>query len=120
MGVIASDAVSWPLRTAKTEYLSVHRIHPLKQGKVEELIAYTKNRYPQVTRIAVFGSSVSPRCRPWSDIDIVIYGDVLKKFIAPGNDVYDVVRAEGLSEDGALYNQILKEAWVVYEKGFVE
>jgi len=111
---------SWPMRTAKKEYLSVNHIHPLKQGKVEELIEYTRRNHPQVTLIAIFGSVVSHRCRPWSDIDIVIYGDVDKKFIPPDNDVYDVLRAEELPHDSRLYKQILKEAWVVYEKGPIE
>ncbi len=105
----------WPIRTASKEYPSVHYIHPYKQGVIEELIEYTRKNYPNIYRIGVFGSTVDGRCKAWSDVDIIIWGDTDMKFIPPNNDVYDCIRAEELNTESYLYRQIVEEGCVVYD-----
>lgn len=55
-------------------YKNVEKIFPLKQHTVEELIEHCKAHYPSITRIVIFGSSVTPACNPWSDLDVYLEG----------------------------------------------
>lgn len=110
----------WPIRTASREYPSVHYIHPYKQGKVEELIDYVQANYPSIKVIVVFGSTVDGRCKPWSDLDILIVGDTERKFVPPDNDKYDYFRLEELAPDSRLLAQILKEGYIVYDTRLVK
>lgn len=102
--------------TIRHPYLSIRRIHPLKQEQIEELIEHTKKNYPEVQYIAVFGSTVDGRCRDVSDIDICVWGGKEYHFCSPDNDVYDVIHAEDLSPDSPLRKTIEEEGFVVYGK----
>ena len=103
----------WPKVKDVSQYQGVNFIHPWKQKKVEELINYTKNNYPNIKAIAIFGSSVTPMCELWSDIDIVLWGEECK-FLHPDNDVYDVLWEQDIPKDSVLWQDILREGVVVY------
>lgn len=104
------------LKEGVEPYLSVNCIHPLKQRQIAELIQKTKRQYPQVTHIAVFGSTVDGRCRVGSDIDICVWGGKGIGFTPPDNDEYDVVFAEDLPAASPLRAEILRDGWVVYAR----
>lgn len=104
--------------TVNKPYLSIHKIHPLKQKQLEELIAHTEKNFPEVQYIAVFGSTVDGRCRPSSDIDICVWGGRDSHFYTPPNDVYDVIHAEDLTKDSPLREAIKEEGYVIYAKHF--
>lgn len=111
-----------------TAFLSVNKIHPLKQKIVAEIVDAAK-KDSEVKRIIIFGSSTRYDCNTESDLDICIdwYDDcydkdgVLKPFTAnmrkhismvtKGNA--DVVNYSYL--DGTLIKDAVKEGVVVYE-----
>lgn len=101
-------------------YLSITRIHPLKQKQLEELIAHVEENFPEVKYIAVFGSTVDGRCRPSSDIDICVWGGKDCHFYTIPNDVYDVIFAEDVIPGSPIEDQIDKEGWVIYAKPVTE
>lgn len=110
----------WPCVPDCPEYRGVNWIHPLKQRRVYELIEHTKNNYPHVRALAVFGSSVSDRCRPFSDLDIVVWKPSGTKFIPPDNDDYDIILPQQTGKDSELWGDILKEGVVVYVSDTVD
>ena len=50
------------------------RIHPLQQKNVSRAVEVVRGT--GVVRVVVIGSSLNLRCNPWSDLDIVLYGDL--------------------------------------------
>ena len=111
----SSDSVNcWCRVKGVPAYQCINYIHPLKQKAVGELIEYTKEKYPNVKLICVFGSSVTPRCHPGSDIDIVIDGDDVEHFVPPENDEYDVLRKSWIDPKSELAREIEREGVVVY------
>ncbi|SFI01167.1 Nucleotidyltransferase domain-containing protein [Selenomonas ruminantium] len=50
-------------------FLNRNRIFPTQQEAVAEMIEVCK-KIPNIRKIIIFGSSVTPECNPWSDIDI--------------------------------------------------
>jgi len=50
-------------------YQNITRIFPTQQADVGRMIDVCKND-PNIRKIIIFGSSVTPLCNPWSDIDI--------------------------------------------------
>jgi len=50
-------------------YKNINHIFPTKQKDVGEMVDVCK-KDKNIQRIIVFGSSVTPLCNPWSDIDI--------------------------------------------------
>lgn len=101
-------------------YPSIHRVHPLKQKHLEELIEHTRTHHPDVLYLAVFGSTVDGRCRPSSDIDLCVWGGQETHFCPPDNDVYDVVHAEDLAPNSPLRAAIKEEGYLIYEKDSTE
>lgn len=102
-------------RFVSSPYKNVEKIHPLKQHIVEELIAHCKAHYPSITRIIIFGSSVTSRCNPWSDLDIYLEGvERGEGFIPPQNDAYDIWYASDLTPENSLSSEIKTKGVVVY------
>lgn len=106
------NVVPW----VKEPYSDITWIHPYKQQKVEELLSYVRDRYPQITAVVVFGSSTKMTCSEESDLDILICGDKDKQFIPPMNDVYDVVFAQSIPLDARLWDEIERDGVLVYER----
>lgn len=52
-----------------TSYKNIHRIFPTKRKDVCEMVEVCA-KDENIQKVIVFGSSVTPRCKPWSDIDI--------------------------------------------------
>lgn len=118
--LIGGSAMNFFVRPDVKPYPSIRKTHPLKQRQLRELVDFTKENFPSVKCIAVFGSTVDGRCRPVSDIDICVWGGKEAHFYTPPNDVYDVIFAEDLEKDSPLYKRIFEEAWVIYAKDLDE
>ena len=56
------NAVTEPFR-------NIHRIFPLKQKAVRDLIEVCRQD-SNIKKIIIFGSSTTAACNPWSDIDV--------------------------------------------------
>ena len=66
---------TWPItkRVGDRRFLNIEHIHPLMQLATLQLLDNLSG-CPEVTRVVVFGSSVTPSCNPWSDLDVYIEG----------------------------------------------
>ena len=105
----------WPKVEGCPEFTNVNWVHPLFQKRVSALIDYTKDNYPYVKKIVVFGSAVTNRCTSWSDVDLCIFGDYDLKFIPPLDGTrYDVLWAQHLTPDCDIWRKIEKEGVLVY------
>ncbi len=102
------------------EYLNVHHIHPLKQYAISRLIDWTREKFPEVEYIAVFGSTVNGTCRPTSDIDICVWAPEGSKFHTDGSAVYDVIFARDVDRSSSLRRHIEDEGVLVYAKDLDE
>ena len=109
-------------------FLSVNRIHPIKQRIVRDIVSEAQ-KDPHVKRIIIYGSSIRYDCDITSDLDICIdwkekcYDDdgVLKPFT--GNMRKAISRStKGHADvvnygylDGTMVEDAVKEGVVVYE-----
>ncbi|MBR1622850.1 MAG: nucleotidyltransferase domain-containing protein [Pseudobutyrivibrio sp.] len=128
--LIARKSKDWKFnRVVKDDaFLSVNKIHPIKQKIVEKIVEAAKTD-SSVKRIIIFGSSIRYDCDLTSDLDICIdwnedcYDDegVLKPFTKNMRKVIsretkghaDVVNYDYLS--GTLIEDAAKGGIVVYE-----
>ena len=100
-------------------YKNVEKIFPLKQHTVEELIEHCKAHYPSITRIVIFGSSVTPACNPWSDLDVYLEGIGRSEgFVPPQNDAYDIWYESDVTPEDPLFSEIRTKGVVVYGADF--
>ena len=126
----ARKAKDWKFNRVvnKNSFLSVNRIHPMKQKIVEEIVNAAKSD-KNVKKIIIFGSSTRYDCDITSDLDICIdwtqdcYDEegILKPFtrnmrkcissVTKGRA--DVVNYEYL--DGTVVEDAVKQGVVVYE-----
>lgn len=77
---------------------------------------HVKNNYPEISGIAVFGSSTQRYCHSSSDIDILVIGGRDYNFCPPNNDVYDVIFYENLTEGSRLWREIERDGVIVFRK----
>lgn len=111
--------LSWEIAKNVTHpFDCIHFINALKQRGVQDLIEMVKVGYPQVRALCVFGSAVSPRCRPDSDIDVLVVEDAPSGIRSPDNgEVYDLLPTT--LHRGRLSNllpEIEREGVVVYDR----
>lgn len=104
----------WLNMRAVQRFPGVNYIHPLKQREVEQLIEKMRE-CPQIMKAVVFGSSTESRCTPFSDIDVLLYGEPCP-FQAPVNEsAYDILWERNLPADAEIRDVIAREGVVVYE-----
>ncbi len=75
--------------TIHTDCKNICRIYPLKQRQVSDIYQAAK-AFPEIKRILIFGSSVTPRCRIDSDLDICI-----DETSGDGKKIFDMQKAMG-------------------------
>lgn len=99
------------------DFMNASLIFPTKQKDVYHIIQEAK-KYTETEKIIIFGSAVTCGCNPWSDIDIyfqlsdyVLCYDVVKPVVTSAVDKWD-----NFTVSDELYNEILKEGVVVYER----
>ncbi|MBR0462875.1 MAG: nucleotidyltransferase domain-containing protein [Clostridia bacterium] len=108
--------------TVQTKCKNIDRIYPLKQDQVARIFNCASH-FPIITRITVFGSSVTPKCHIDSDIDLCIDADT-----SDGLKVFEMQKAIGdlcdwncdilmaSSIGKALRETIGKEGVIIYEQ----
>ena len=95
-------------------YMNANLIFPTKQHEVYQVIEALRV-FDEVKSIIVFGSTVTPLCHIWSDIDIYVECDV--GFRRPGiktESALDIWTTEMV--DKYLLDEIKKKGVIVYEK----
>ena len=98
-------------------FYNCDRVYPTQQRKVRTLIDIL-SRHDCISRIYVFGSSVTPRCRIDSDVDIYAQTDgtchardLIDKALPFLYDIWD-----NLTVDKRLKQEILSKGVLVYER----
>ncbi|WP_297569147.1 nucleotidyltransferase domain-containing protein [uncultured Anaerovibrio sp.] len=97
-------------------FKNIHRIFPTQQIEVGKMIDVCK-KIPNVKRIVIFGSSVTPQCNPWSDIDIYFELASEMQKLPVVNDteaIWD--KWDTFSVDDELLSTIMRTGVVVYER----
>ena len=89
-------------------YKNINRIFPTKQKDVGEMVKVCK-KDDNIRKIIVFGSSVTPLCNPWSDIDIYFE-------MKTGSRAAVFDRWDNFSVDDDLMHEIATKGVVVYER----
>lgn len=98
-------------------YTNMYFINALKQRAVGEIITYTRNGFPGVEAICVFGSAVTEYCTPNSDIDFVLYGTPTDNYRPHvDGEVLDYQWVSTIPNNSQLRNEILREGVIVYAK----
>lgn len=101
--------------------MNIDRIHPLQQKNVIKVVKEIEGL--NVDRIVVIGSSLNLRCNPWSDLDLVFYGNldglhraqIEMKVLSVVDGAIDILWMQDIKET----NRILKDiegGIVVYEQ----
>lgn len=106
--------MAWKIVTKET-FMNQELIFPAAQESVLQIVKNAKN-FPDCKRIVVFGSSVSNRFSPMSDIDICVDQTSTQHYsLARGlMRGVDYWRKEACSSE--LLEQIEKEGVLVYER----
>lgn len=103
----------WLLCTDKP-FKNAQLIYPTQQKDVSKIVESAKAD-KNVRKVIIFGSSVSNRCNPWSDIDV--YYDIEEKKRLPFCDSRNPLdRWTNYSVDDELLEEILSTGVTVYER----
>lgn len=98
----------------KQTFMNINHIHPLKQHRLGAFLDEVE-KYPEIKRVVVFGSSTSEACTEFSDVDVLLFGGFGSKFVPPSNDEYDILYAERLPKEASIWNEIRRDGVVIYE-----
>ena len=95
-------------------FKNAEKIFPTQQRDVYKIVKACK-KDTNIQRVIIFGSSITPLCNPWSDIDV--YADMLEDKNFPSLGVYEVPvdKWTNFTVDDELYKEI-KQGVVVYER----
>ncbi|MEY8334987.1 hypothetical protein AALB53_18075 [Lachnospiraceae bacterium 47-T17] len=58
----------------QSHVLNIEKIHPLQQRNVINIVNIVEDL--DINKIIVIGSALNLRCNPWSDLDLVVCGDL--------------------------------------------
>jgi len=97
-------------------FLNCHLIYPIQQKKVKAMIDGILSKYGNtVSRIIVFGSSVTNRCHIGSDVDLFVETEE-KHLSLPAavSFAYDLWSSS--MADDRIRNEIYKTGVIVYDK----
>ncbi len=102
----------WLATTAP--FKNINKIFPTQQKDIKEMIDVCKQD-PNITKITVFGSSVTSLCNPWSDIDIYFeFKKEPKRYPTTGSHTAIFDKWDNFSVDDNLLAEIKKKGIVVY------
>jgi predicted nucleotidyltransferase len=104
---------SW--NVVSSSFMNVEHIFPTQQKDIADIIAKSKE-CKEISKIIIFGSSVTWLCNPWSDIDI--YFELESNRMLPSFGISDTVldKWTNFDVDEELLNEIMTKGVVVYER----
>lgn len=123
--VALKNGIPFELTASKTARNNFERVSEFKREDLEKVLKVLPD---SVDELWVFGSAVTPYCRPDSDLDVCIVGDNISKedrrvlAHAPryGMDLLDVshetFEKEAL-EVGSIFNEVKNKGLLIYKKG---
>lgn len=101
--------------------MNIDRIHPLQQKNVISIVRELPRL--NIDKVVVIGSSLNLRCNPWSDLDLVFYGDldgphracVEMKVLSVVEGAVDILWMQDIKETNKILEDI-EGGIVVYEQ----
>ena len=123
--VALKNGIPFELTAEKTPRNNFERVSEYKREDLEKVLGAVPE---SVDELWVFGSAVTPYCRPDSDLDVCIVGDNISKedrrrlAHAPryGMDLIDI-NHESFNresrENGSVFNEIKTKGLLIYKKG---
>ena len=123
--VALKNGIPFELTAEKTPRNNFERVSEYKREDLKKILDVIPE---SVDELWVFGSSVTPYCRPDSDLDVCIVGDNISKedrrrlAHAPryGMDLIDInheVFDRESREGGSVFNEIKNKGLLIYKKG---
>ena len=117
-----------PFELSAIRKASKSNVDKISHYKQDDLKAVLDVIPESVDELWVFGSSVTPYCRPDSDLDVCIVGDNITKadrkalIHAPrhGMDLLDITNTDFIkerNEAGSVFNEVFNKGVLVYKKG---
>ena len=105
-----------PWRAFAKPYQNITRIFPTQQADVGRMIDVCKDD-ANIQKIIIFGSSVTPLCNPWSDIDIYFeMKEPPQRYPSIGSHTAVFDKWDNFSVDENLKREIDEKGVVVYER----
>ena len=123
--VALKNGIPFELTTAINPKNNLERVHEYRRKDLQEILQMLPS---SVDELWVFGSSVTPYCRPDSDLDILVVGDSithdeLSAIYKTPHCAVDLLDAthENFSnwqhQPGSIYNEIASKGLLIYKKG---
>ena len=89
--------------------MNIDRIHPLQQKNVISIVREVQRL--DINKVVIIGSSLNLRCNPWSDLDLVFYGDldglhrahVEMKILSVVEGVVDILWMQDIKETNEVF-----------------
>ena len=114
--LISAQKTGKKWRAFAKPFLNINRIFPTQQEHVAKLIEVCKD-IPNIKKIIIFGSSVTPLCNPWSDIDVYFETKTeMNKWpsIKSHTAIFD--KWDNFTVDENLLKEIMQKGVLVYER----
>jgi len=123
--VALKNGIPFELTTEKVARNNFERVSDFKRDDLKKILDVLPN---SVDELWVFGSAITPYCKPTSDIDVCIVGDNITKderkkiFHASDQamDLLDISHAEFEKESlekGSVFNEVKTKGLLIYRKG---
>ena len=123
--VALKNGIPFELDANRTPKNNFEKVSPIKQDELAKVLSILPE---SVDELWVFGSAVTPYCRPDSDIDVCIVGNNITKedrrliAHAPryGMDLIDVSIEQFESEkmeSGSIFHEVFNKGLLIYKKG---
>lgn len=100
---------------ADRHFMNAEHIFPLQQRDILKIVEKAKT-IPEISKVIIFGSSVTPLCNPWSDIDVYIVQDNVNTKITFEDLEAPVDKWTNFTVDDELLEEIMEKGVCVYEK----
>lgn len=104
--------------TATYDFQNMSHVFPLMHRAVGDFLHMNRN-LSRLSKVIVFGSSVTSACNPWSDVDIYVEGVErgVDRLELPSCREFDVIYEQDLKHDtGRLRKEIFDKGVVVFER----
>ena len=123
--VALKNSIPFELTAEAVPKNNFERVNALKRDELQKVLDVLPD---SVDELWVFGSAVTPYCRPDSDIDVCVVGDNITKADrrtmahAPryGMDLVDVSHEQFETEReirGSIFNEVFTKGLLIYRKG---
>ncbi len=123
--VALKNGIPFDLTTAAVPRNNLERVHEFRREDLKKILGMLPD---SIDELWVFGSSVTPYCRPDSDLDILVIGDhitheELKTIYRTPDcavDLLDATPSDFIAwrqDGGTIYHEAFTKGLLIYKKG---